>query len=115
MLRDLPDPGTREFDIGAGEWPVPGFLVRRDGRVHAYLNRCPHAGHLLNWRSEDFFAPDGALLLCNAHGALFEADTGVCVFGPCVGQRLQPVAIEIVAGRILLRDPPPQHEGSGRR
>jgi nitrite reductase/ring-hydroxylating ferredoxin subunit len=111
-LGELTDPGTREFSIGAGEWHVPGFLVRHGGQVRAYLNRCPHAGHLLNWKSADFFAPGSPLLLCNAHGALFEADTGRCVFGPCVGKSLQPVAIEVVDGQVLLCDPLADERGS---
>ena len=103
-LGDLPDPGTLEFEVGTGEWPVPAFLVRRNGAVHAYLNRCPHAGHLLNWKSDDFFDASRMLLLCNSHGALFEPDTGQCVVGPCVGQGLRPLRIEIMDGRVVLRD-----------
>ena len=106
-VSDLPDPGTLEFSIGDGEWPVPGFIVRYKGAVRAYLNRCPHAGHLLNWKSDDFFAPDRSLLSCNAHGALFEPASGMCVFGPCIGKSLQSLEIEIVDGQVLLRDPPP--------
>lgn len=101
-LSDLSDPGSWEFSIAAGEWPVRGFIVRYHGEVHAWLNRCPHAGHLLNWPSQGFFAPDGSRLLCNSHGALFEANTGQCVAGPCLGRRLSPLEIEIVDGQILL-------------
>jgi nitrite reductase/ring-hydroxylating ferredoxin subunit len=106
-LSDLPDPGTREFTVGVGEWPVPGFVVRYRGEVRAYLNRCPHAGHLLNWKTDNFFAPEGSLLTCTSHDAMFDVDTGVCVAGPCVGRSLRALQIDIVDGQILLHDPPP--------
>jgi nitrite reductase/ring-hydroxylating ferredoxin subunit len=105
VLDDLPDPGTREFSVGAGEWPVRGFVVHYQGELHAYLNRCPHAGHLLNWQSNSFFAPEGSLLICTSHGALFRANTGECIAGPCVGQSLRSIEIEVVDGQILLRGP----------
>ena len=105
-LGDLPDPGTREFTFGVGEWPVAGFVVHYQGAVRAYLNRCPHAGHLLNWKTDNFFAPDGSQLICTSHGALFAVETGMCVAGPCVGRGLRPLEIDIVDGQVLLRDPP---------
>ena len=117
-LGDLPDPGTYEFSVGTGEWPVRGFVVHYQGEVHAYLNCCPHAGHQLNWKSNSFFAPESSLLICTSHGALFEANTGECVAGPCVGKSLCPLEVDIVAGQILLRGPLPDvfelHWATGR-
>lgn len=41
--------------------------------------------------------------MCHAHGARFEPDTGLCVQGPCRGQYLQRVNLEIGAqGEIRL-------------
>jgi nitrite reductase/ring-hydroxylating ferredoxin subunit len=105
-LSDLPDPGAREFRIGAGEWPVRIFVVREGSTAYAYLNRCPHAGHPLNWQPDRFLAPGGKLLLCASHGALFDKPTGQCVAGPCVGARLTAIEIDIVADRIGLRETP---------
>ena len=43
-------------------------------------------------------------LLCNMHGALFEVDTGYCVDGPCSGDSLTRLPIEIdPAGRVVCR------------
>lgn len=105
-LADIPDPGTREFAIGEGDWPLRGFIVRHQGRVRAYLNRCPHAGYPLNWGTNNFFAPETnhSLLICTAHGALFTPDTGECVAGPCSGKSLRTIEIEIVAGQIFVGD-----------
>jgi len=101
-LEDLADPGSREFRVGGGDWPLRGLLVRIGDGVHAYVNRCPHAGHALNLRPDDFLTPDGALLICRSHGALFEPATGRCVAGPCVGAALQRIPVEVVAGSVRL-------------
>lgn len=105
-MRDLDDPGTRAFAVGAGPWPLRGFVVRQNGRVFAYVNRCPHAGHPLNLRPDRFLTEDGSLILCNSHGALFEPATGVCVDGPCIGQQLQTLPIRVEDGLVLLDGDP---------
>lgn len=101
-LRDLDDPGSRSFSVGEGDWPVRGFVVRRGGEVFAYINRCPHAGHPLNLRPDRFLTADGSLILCNSHGAMFEIDTGLCVAGPCPGQRLRRVSVRIENEQVVL-------------
>jgi nitrite reductase/ring-hydroxylating ferredoxin subunit len=45
---------------------------------------------------------DGALILCAAHGALFEKLTGYCVAGPCAGQSLRTVPLEVADGYVML-------------
>lgn len=67
------------------------FAVRRDGRVHVYLNRCPHRGVPLEWQADRFLDDSGSLIQCATHGALFLIDSGECVAGPCAGQALQAV------------------------
>ena len=61
-LTEIDNPGSRAFKIGRGDWPLQGFLVRRGAEVHAYVNRCPHAGHPLNLRPHEFLTPDRSLL-----------------------------------------------------
>jgi nitrite reductase/ring-hydroxylating ferredoxin subunit len=67
------------------------FLVRREGRVYAYRNRCPHRGIALEWASDRFLDPSASLIQCAHHGALFLIESGECVAGPCEGQSLQPL------------------------
>ncbi|MBV6416360.1 MAG: hypothetical protein CMLOHMNK_00902 [Steroidobacteraceae bacterium] len=101
-LSGIPEGGAREFSIGAGDWPLRGFLVRTREGVRAYVNRCPHAGHALNLRPDRFLTRDGSLILCTSHGALFEKSTGLCVAGPCAGRALTAIAVEVAAGLVLL-------------
>ncbi|MBV9621806.1 MAG: Rieske 2Fe-2S domain-containing protein [Gammaproteobacteria bacterium] len=101
-LEELEAAGARGFTLGGGPWPLRGFVVRAPGGVCGYVNRCPHAGHPLNLLPHRFLTADGALILCTAHGALFEKATGLCVAGPCFGQPLQRLALEVRAGYVLL-------------
>jgi nitrite reductase/ring-hydroxylating ferredoxin subunit len=68
------------------------------------VNRCPHAGHPLNLLPDRFLTPDGTLLLCSSHGALFEKLTGYCVAGPCAGRTLTPLPLEVREGFVMLAD-----------
>ena len=105
-LADLEDPGSRAFSAGGGEWPLRGFVVKRAGRVYAYLNRCPHAGHPLNWQPDQFLSSTRTLILCCSHGAQFMIDNGVCVAGPCVGQALTRIAVHVADGEVVLDEDP---------
>jgi nitrite reductase/ring-hydroxylating ferredoxin subunit len=103
-LSELDATGSRGFAVGEGDWPLRGFLVRTTNGVAAYVNTCPHAGHPLNFTPDRFLTPDRSLILCNSHGALFTRDTGLCIAGPCPGQSLTPVPIEVVEGYVMLAD-----------
>lgn len=96
--------GVRAFTIGGGDWPLRGFVVRAGAELRGYVNRCPHAGHPLNLLPDRFFTPDGALILCSSHGALFEKLTGYCVAGPCAGASLTPVPLAVKSGYVLVAD-----------
>lgn len=101
---DLADRPCRAFTIGGGPWPLSGFVVRRGDAVHAYRNRCPHAGHPLNLKPHEFLTPDRSLIVCCSHGALFEIATGYCVDGPCAGQSLEPLPVEVIAGHVFIAE-----------
>jgi nitrite reductase/ring-hydroxylating ferredoxin subunit len=101
-VTEIPDGAAREFALTEGEWPLTAFLVRVGDTVHAYLNRCPHALRQLNFRPDGFLSPDGTLIQCSSHGAQFEKDTGLCVAGPCVGESLRRLPVELVDGEIRL-------------
>jgi nitrite reductase/ring-hydroxylating ferredoxin subunit len=101
-IGELDATGCREFRLGGGEWPARGFAVRSGTGVRAYLNRCAHQALPLNLLPDRFLTHDGSLILCTAHGALFEKGTGLCVAGPCFGAALERVPVQVVAGFVLL-------------
>lgn len=108
-LEDIADPGSREFSIGEGDWPLRGFLVRRDGEVYAYENRCPHAGHPLNWKPHAFLTRGRDRIICSSHGAVFEIGSGLCVGGPCPGKYLRALPVRVAGGAVRIEPP----EGDG--
>ena len=78
------------------------FVVKRDGQIYAYLNRCPHLGVELNWQEDQFLDSEGALIQCATHGALFLIEDGRCVSGPCLGEYLTPVDVSVEQGYIVV-------------
>ena len=101
---ELAERPSRGFRVGESPWPMSGLLVRKGDRIHAYLNRCPHASHPLNLKPDEFLTPDHSLIVCCSHGALFDIDTGYCIDGPCAGQSLVPIPIELIGGYVLLAE-----------
>lgn len=91
-----PDPTTEARDTRGL------FVVRREQQVHVYRNRCPHRGLELNWLPDRFLDRDQSFILCSAHGALFEIDSGLCVDGPCHGQQLEALPAEIIEGAVYI-------------
>lgn len=72
-------------------------LVVRDaaGEVRAYLNECQHLPIPIDSGSGDYLSEDGQYLLCSTHGALYRLDDGMCIEGPCIGDALVPLPIEL--------------------
>jgi nitrite reductase/ring-hydroxylating ferredoxin subunit len=84
------------------------FVVRSGDTVRAWLNACPHVeGAPLAWRKDAYLSADGRAIVCYGHGAVFDLETGVCIQGACLGQRLTPVSIARDAQDMLwlLREP----------
>ncbi len=104
-LADIEDPGCREFEIGDGDWPFRGFVVRRGNEVYAYQNYCVHVGHPLNWMPNGFLTRDRSAIICASHGAMYEIESGLCVAGPCKGKSLRQVSVEIRDGVIYATGP----------
>ncbi|MBB1088256.1 Rieske 2Fe-2S domain-containing protein [Lysobacter sp. SG-8] len=79
------------------------LVVMREGdAVRAWLNVCPHAGRRLDWAPGQFLRSKEGLLVCAAHGASFELQRGECVAGPCRGDALREVALEVRDGGVWL-------------
>jgi len=76
------------------------------GSFHAIKNVCPHAGRRLDWAPGKFLVTKDGLLVCAVHGATFELESGVCVAGPCRGEVLRAVAIEVRERKVWLSGDP---------
>jgi nitrite reductase/ring-hydroxylating ferredoxin subunit len=102
-IEDIPDGASRGFDPAhSGRDTL--FVVRRGTALHGWLDRCPHEGATpMPYRRHAYLNKAGTRIVCYAHGAQFEIDTGRCVVGPCLGDSLTPVPIELTDdGRVLV-------------
>lgn len=88
------------FPLRAFGQAATGFVIRYDGRVYGYLNRCAHVPVELDWKQGEFFESSGLYLMCATHGAIYQPDSGKCTGGPCRGGRLHPLAVHEHEGRI---------------
>ncbi|MBU4435819.1 MAG: Rieske (2Fe-2S) protein [Alphaproteobacteria bacterium] len=100
-LDQIVDGWARNFVLQIGERRFHGFVVRRGEAVFGYVDRCPHAGLPLAQVLDQYLSPDGDLIACSWHGALFSVETGTCVGGPCVGRALSPWPVAVRDGRIV--------------
>jgi nitrite reductase/ring-hydroxylating ferredoxin subunit len=101
-LDDLPDPGSKGFVFGEGKDRFEMFVVRKGGRVFAYVNACPHLGATLDTFPDQFLTSDKELIICSFHGAQFLIEDGYCVVGPCERKHLQSIPLSIENSEIKL-------------
>lgn len=99
-LDTIADGTARNFVLQMRAGRFHGFVVRRGADVVGYVDRCPHAGVPLAQRLDGYLTPAGDLIACSWHGALFTLDEGLCVGGPCVGQRLLPWPVTVRDGIV---------------
>lgn len=97
-LELIAEGGARNFVLQIGDNRFHGFVVRRGEQAFGYVDRCPHAGLPLAQKLDQYLTPDGDLIACSWHGALFDIDSGACVGGPCVGAALIPWPVTVVDG-----------------
>ncbi|MEI6440760.1 MAG: Rieske 2Fe-2S domain-containing protein [Alphaproteobacteria bacterium] len=100
MVDDIKDPGAKGFRFRKDQALFAGFLVRQGEAVVGYVDSCPHNGWPLAVFDDLYLTRTGDRILCAAHGAVFRPDDGVCVGGPCAGERLTPWAIEVVGSEV---------------
>lgn len=95
------------FDLQEYGRPALGFVLRHDGQVVAYLNRCAHVPTEMDWQPGEFLSHDRRWIICSIHGALYEPASGLCVQGPCTGRRLRPLQVEERDGQVYWYPTPP--------
>jgi len=101
-LEAIADGGFAESEAVV-EGDAESLILHRDGdAVRAWLNVCPHAGRRLDWAPGQFLKSREGLLVCAAHGASFELAQGECVAGPCRGEALRAVPVEVRDGYVWL-------------
>ena len=88
------------FDVLHFREPAHAFVLRFEGRVVAYLNRCAHVPTEMDWQPGEFLDSSKEYILCSIHGAAYEPRTGRCVGGPCGRGRLTELRVEERDGQV---------------
>jgi nitrite reductase/ring-hydroxylating ferredoxin subunit len=100
---------SAELDDGGRAWvfdvlefgrPARAFVLRFDGRIVAYLNRCAHVPTEMDWQPGQFLDGDKRFIVCSIHGASYEPRDGRCVGGPCGRGRLRPLSVHEAEGQV---------------
>ena len=101
-LNDIADGGFAEVEATIDGDAESLVLYRVGDEVRAWLNVCPHAGRRLDWAPGQFLKSKDGHLVCAAHGASFELNRGDCVAGPCRGDALRAVQVQVRDGEVWL-------------
>lgn len=101
-LAALVDGTPTEFEATVNGAAESLIVVRTGGEVRAWLNVCPHAGRRLDWAPGQFLVSKEGALVCAVHGATFELQRGECIAGPCRGESLRAVAVEVRDGSVFI-------------
>jgi nitrite reductase/ring-hydroxylating ferredoxin subunit len=102
-VEDIPNGAARGFAAAPGGF-VGLFAVRWGEAVHVYVNSCPHVGVPLDWAPDRFLNSQGDRIVCSTHGAEFRIHDGLCITGPCLGDHLEAVPVELRDGLVLVPD-----------
>ena len=97
----LAERGTAHvFEVTQYRQPVRAFVLRFDGKVVAYLNRCAHVPAEMDWQPGEFLDSEREWIQCSIHGAAYEPATGRCVGGPCGYRGLKALRVEEREGQV---------------
>ena len=88
------------FDLLEYGRPVRAFVMRFEGRVVGYLNRCLHVPVEMDWQPGVFLDSSKQWILCSTHGAAYDPLDGRCVGGPCGRGRLTRLELEERDGQV---------------
>jgi nitrite reductase/ring-hydroxylating ferredoxin subunit len=106
LLRVPIIPGFVVEDPELGRIAARGALIaRKNGQIRAYVNVCRHVPLSLDLGDGEVASADGRYFLCHHHGARYQVDDGVCIYGPCEGESLIPLASEVVDGELFVLVP----------
>ena len=102
-IKEIPPGECKGFSLTNSE-EQDMLIVNRNNRFYAYTNNCPHTTGPLNWQDDVFMDLENFYIMCSIHGARFEVETGLCVWGPCAKRSLTPVKIKIEDEQIFLME-----------
>lgn len=100
-LEEIEEPGARNFVVEIDDAHFHGFVVRKGGAIHGYVDRCPHQGLPLARKLDDYLTDRKDFIVCSWHGALFRPEDGACMGGPCSGTHLTSWPVRVDDGWLV--------------
>jgi nitrite reductase/ring-hydroxylating ferredoxin subunit len=102
-VEEVPADGSLLFTVRDGFDREEAILLGLADGVVALRNYCPH------WTDVRLDKGSGATrrngeLVCEKHGATFEAATGECTHGPCEGATIERLEVTVADGNVYLTD-----------
>ena len=80
------------------------LLLRFDGKVYAYINRCVHMPRRLDCEQKTVFDHTGRYLRCSMHGIVYTPQTGTSVSAMCEGDQLRALDVYEEDGEVGFAD-----------
>jgi len=68
------------------------IIIKQQANIFVYRNSCPHLDKRLSEQSLTVLDTGQDFIHCARHNALFTISQGLCIKGPCNGQKLKQVA-----------------------
>ena len=93
---------ARSIIIGEGANRRDIVVVRKGGKIFAYVNSCPHQAMPLETFPDKFLNEDRTLFVCSTHGARFRVEDGFCISGPCEGKALVSLPLSLDEGVLRI-------------
>lgn len=103
-VAEIPSESTLRCEVMDGRRATE-IILRREHEedVFAWRNSCPHKPKVPLDPGGGAIV-DGGQLVCHEHGARFECDDGFCTYGPCRGDTLDGIDVEVRDGEVYLSD-----------
>lgn len=101
-LDAVPERGAIVVEVERNGARLSLIVTRSGDHVAAFRNKCPHAGYPLQRADGRILVQEGRFMVCGAHGASFTLTDGACAGGPCNGDGLERIAVEVRDGDVLL-------------
>ena len=102
-LDELPDGAVRIVGIAYRTPPYRSVIVTRIGdSIGAYWNVCRHLPVPLDGGMGAISQDGKGRWVCETHGARYRPEDGLCVEGPCRGERLTKIAVRVEDGMIVM-------------
>lgn len=102
-LTEIPSNSTLRCEAMNGRRGTGIILRRENGDVFAWRNSCPHEPNVPLDPGGGAIVDDDQLV-CHEHGARFERGDGLCTYGPCRGDVLDEIDVEVRDGDVYLSD-----------